>query len=404
VVPARPYAWLSPRRRHSGVLVYLVSSAALAAFLGPVGFLSSSKTLLGIPGSGAALVVVLAAVLAGPIVGVLVAVTAGALFFAFVADLGSVGAPVGTIGGVVIWSVSALVAGRAADALRASTRERDRERETAVLYETLEAGLLPRLPFAHPGVDVLARYIPSEQRLNLGGDFLDIVTLDDGTLAMIIGDVAGHGPAAAALGTTLRAAWRGLVFAGSDPPTVLATLNRTVFGQQPTDGTFVTACLAWLDGRRGRLTYMAVGHPPMVIVDADGSRALESHPTLPLGVASRITPVFTDVALLTPWSLVAYTDGLIEGRTTPESAVRYGEDRLLGDLSGLGPLGLTDETVDRLLGEIRAANGGRATDDIALLVISASELADAARVEATTPGAADQRVATSYERQRQTPA
>jgi serine phosphatase RsbU (regulator of sigma subunit) len=380
-VPPFASGRLSLRRRHSGVLIYLLSSAALAVFLGAVGVQTSSKTLLGIPGSGVALIVVLAAILAGPFVGVLVSVTAGALFFAFIADLGRVGAPVGTIGGVVIWSVAAIVAGRVADALRASTRLRDAQQETATLYETLEAGLLPRPPLTHPGIELLTRYIPSERRINLAGDFLDIVRLDDGTLAMIIGDVAGHGPVAAALGATLRAAWRGLVFAGNDPPTILATLNRTVFGQQPSDGTFVTACLAWLDGRRGRLTYMAVGHPPMVLVDADGSRTLESHPTLPLGVAARIRPVFADVALVAPWSLVAYTDGLIEGRATPDSATRYGEDRLLGELSRLGPAGLTGEAMDRLLDEVRVANGGPAADDIALIVVTPSVHSERVRPE-----------------------
>jgi serine phosphatase RsbU (regulator of sigma subunit) len=315
---------------------------------------------------------------------VLVSVTAGALFFLFIADLGAVSSPVGTIGGVVIWSVSALVAGRLADALRTSTEQRDAQQETAVLYETLEAGLLPRLPIAHPGVGILTRYIPSEQRLNRGGDFFDLVSLDEWTLAIVIGDVSGHGPAAAALGTTLRAAWRGLVLAGSDPSVVLATLNRTVFGQQPTDGTFVTICLAWLDTRKERLTYMSVGHPPMVLIGEDSARSLESRPTFPLGVASHIDPAFSDVTLLKPWSLFAYTDGLIEGRAAPASRLRYGEDRLLRELSRLGPLGLTDGSVDRFIDATRAADGGPAADDIALIVISGNAVTSQASFEPLT--------------------
>jgi serine phosphatase RsbU (regulator of sigma subunit) len=378
----RRHGWLSLRRRHSGLLVYLVSAVALAAFLAPIGVLSSSKTLLGIPGSGAALVVVVAAVLAGPLIGVLVSVTAGALFFAFVADLGDVGAPIGTLGGVVIWSASALVAGRVADAMRTSAEQRDVQDETAALYETLEAGLLPRLPFTHPRLRVLTRYVPSERRLNLGGDFLDIVAVESHSLAMILGDVAGHGPVAAALGATLRSTWRGLILAGSDPPTVLATLNRTVFWDEPPDGAFVTICLAWLDMREQRLTYMSVGHPPMLLIGEGGTRLLETHPTLPLGVAAHIRPVFTDVPLADPWTLFAYTDGLIEGRAAPVSSARYGEDRLIGELSGLGPLGLTDDSVDRLLRDIRAANGGPAADDIAVIVISGSGVASQASPEA----------------------
>jgi serine phosphatase RsbU (regulator of sigma subunit) len=380
----RRHGWLSLRRRHSRLLVYLVSSVALAVFLGPIGVLSSSKTLLGIPGSGVALIVVVAAVLAGPLVGVLVSATAGALFFAFVADLGDVGAPIGTLGGVVIWAAAAFVAGRVADAMRTSAEQQDAQQETAALYETLEAGLLPRLPFTHPRLRVLTRYVPSERRLNLGGDFLDIVAVEGHSLAMILGDVAGHGPVAAALGTTLRSTWRGLILAGGDPPTVLATLNRSVFWDEPPDGAFVTVCLAWLDMREQRLTYMSVGHPPMVLIGDGGGRPLETHPTLPLGVAAHIKPVFTDVPLVDPWTLFAYTDGLIEGRAAPVSSARYGEDRLIDELSGLGPLGLTDESVDRLLREIRAANGGPAVDDIAMIVISPSGVASRASVEMAT--------------------
>ena len=85
---------------------------------------------------------------------------------------------------------------------------------------------------------------------------------------------------------------------------------------------------------------------------------------------------------LDPWTLFAYTDGLIEGRAAPVSSARYGEDRLIGELSKLGPLGLTDESVDRLLREIRAANGGPAADDIAVIVISGSGVASQASPEA----------------------
>jgi serine phosphatase RsbU (regulator of sigma subunit) len=363
-------AWLSLRRRHSPGLVYLACAALVAVFLGLLGLLSSSKTLLGIPGSGSEFVVVLAAVLAGPVVGVLVALTAGAFFLAFIADLGSVGSPAGTIAGIAIWTASGVIAGRVADALRASTREREAQEEAAALHAALESGLLPRFPLAHPNLSVLTRYIPSEGRLRLGGDFIGIVTVEGGSLAMVIGDVAGHGPSAAAVGTRLRAAWRALVLAGSDPAGVLTTLNKLVLAEDHADGMFVTACLAWLDERDGRLTYVAAGHPPMVLIDEEGCRLLETHPTLPLGVAEPLLAGFSEVALTGRWSLFAYTDGLIEGRDSPSSPARFGEDRLLARLSGLGPCGLTETSLDGLLHEMREANGGPAADDIAVVAIS----------------------------------
>jgi serine phosphatase RsbU (regulator of sigma subunit) len=376
---------ISVGRRQSGLAVYLLALLALVAFLAPVGLLGSSQTLLGIPGSGVALIVIVAAVFAGPLVGVLTAVTAGALFFLLVADFGVVGEPVGTVSGVVIWSASAIITGLLADALRSSSKQRAAQQETAVLYGTLEAGLLPPLPPTHQGVEIVTRYIPSEQRLHLGGDFFDLITLDESTLAFVIGDVSGHGPTAAALGTMLRTTWRGLVSAGNDAATVLDTLNRTVSLQQPSDGAFVTACLAWLDTHEDRLTYMSVGHPPIVLCDGNGCRALESRPTLPLGVTARIDPAFADVAIVRPWALFAYTDGLIEGRTAPGSPLRYGEERLLAELSRMGPLGLTEQGIDRLIDETRAANGGPATDDMALIAVSESPATIEAREEVPEP-------------------
>ncbi len=379
VIPARYRAHFSLRRRHSGFRVYVASTVALALFLVPLSFETASRTVLGIPGSGVALIVILAAIVAGPLIGVLVAATAGLIFYAIIADLGTVGAPFGTLAGALIWALAALVAGYLADSMRASTRQRDAEQEQARLYEALEAGLLPRLPFTYPNLNVLTRYLPSEQRLHLGGDFLDVAGLDDGTLAFVIGDVAGHGPEAAALGATLRATWRALVLAAAEAATIVATMNRIVIEQGSVDPMFVTALLVWLDPQSGRLEYVSLGHPPMVLLDADGGRLLDGQGILPLGIAPRLESPLTEVRLARPWSLVAYTDGLIETRAAPDGPRRYGEQALLAQLCALEPGSLSDEAVDRLLRETEAANGGPVPDDIALLAVSSigqiSELA-----------------------------
>jgi ferredoxin len=87
--------------------------------------------------------------------------------------------------------------------------------EIANLHTALEASLLPATPLSHPTLTILTAYRPGEERLRLGGDFFDIQPIAGDGLALIIGDVSGHGPQAAALGARLRAAWQGLVLAGS---------------------------------------------------------------------------------------------------------------------------------------------------------------------------------------------
>src|SRR5262249_56939540 len=94
------------------------------------------------------------------------------------------------------------------------SRRRQAQTEWRLLHAQLEASLLPPLPtVTRPAIGVSTRYRAGEQRMLLGGDFIDAVERADGSLAAIIGDVAGHGPEAAALGATLRAAWRGLALA-----------------------------------------------------------------------------------------------------------------------------------------------------------------------------------------------
>src|SRR5262249_19176182 len=100
------------------------------------------------------------------------------------------------------------------------------------LFETVQHGLLPaRLP-APTGFRVAARYLPAEQGLLIGGDFYDAMLLGDGRLAMVVGDVAGHGAAAAARAAGLRFAWRTLVEVSPWPQAVLAGLNSQIGGAE----------------------------------------------------------------------------------------------------------------------------------------------------------------------------
>ena len=162
--------------------------------------------------------------------------------------------------------------------MRTATAERDELREQRQLYELLEAGPLPGKPFSDPGLGVVTRYIPSEQRLHLGGDFLDVRRTSENEIAFIVGDVAGHGPTAAALSATLRAVWQGLILSGAAPELIVRSLNEVVCTEATDDCPFVTAVLGWLDLKRDRLSYLYAGHPPVLLINEE-ARLLRDSPS-----------------------------------------------------------------------------------------------------------------------------
>lgn len=237
----------------------------------------------------------------------------------------------------------------------------------------LERGLLPS-PIMH-GDDLgwAHRYRPGGSRMLLGGDFYDVVRTDDGTLHVLIGDVCGHGPDEAAIGVFLRIAWRALVLAGQEPSRVLRTLHEILEHERHQPGLFTTACMLTVSpDRRWARVYLA-GHPePMLIV---GGRVVElprDRAGLPLGVLPDSSWDGLDVPLPPGWSLLLYTDGLVEGRVIGD-VERLGSERLIDlihDITRHGsdwdPEALMDELIDR----VERLNGGELDDDMAVLLIS----------------------------------
>ena len=88
-------------------------------------------------------------------------------------------------------------------------------REAEGMHRRLEQALVPSLPVEHEGFEVLSHYRSGEHHLDLSGDFIDVLDRGEAGIAVICGDVSGHGPNAAALGAMLRASWQALVAAGA---------------------------------------------------------------------------------------------------------------------------------------------------------------------------------------------
>jgi serine phosphatase RsbU (regulator of sigma subunit) len=358
----------APLRQHPyrvaliGAVIEVVLAVALSRL--------NHHDLLGLAGAEAILVGLAVAVLAGPFAG-LATTTAGAVaFWVFISDEGETAPTLATVGAALLWGVAVLAGGAIADALRreiAARREADEER--AELHRRLESALLPLIPASIDGYATATLYRPGEERLGLGGDFYDLQVLDDGGLALLVGDVSGHGPQSAALGASLRAAWRGLVRAGVEAHALLAALALVCESEAAAADLFATVWLGWLGGSGRQLRMGSLGHPPPLLL-ADDVRYLESSPAPPLGVMPDAEWLPSDVELPDAWTLVLYTDGLVEGRAAPGASERYGPERLRAWFAGRGTMVIDSATLQALVVALEEANGGTLPDDVAVLVLT----------------------------------
>ncbi len=239
----------------------------------------------------------------------------------------------------------------------------------------LERGLLPT-PLLD-GTDDLrfaARYRPGRSRALLGGDFYDVVRTPDGTVHAMIGDVCGHGPDEAALGVELRIAWRALTFAGLSGDALLRTLQQVLECERPDEEIFATLCTVDISPDRRRAGLCLAGHPaPLLMRDGRTAELLpyeQGGPALGLLPESHWSPLEVELGGPgEPWSLMLYTDGLIEGRIGQGNA-RLGTDGMIELVEhrrreGLGGEDLLDATVT----EARQLNGGELTDDVAVILL-----------------------------------
>ncbi|MFF2653763.1 PP2C family protein-serine/threonine phosphatase [Streptomyces sp. NPDC058045] len=247
------------------------------------------------------------------------------------------------------------------------TESRLRAQENA----RLERGLLPTPLLDGSQLRFAARYRPGRSRALLGGDFYDTVRTPDGTVHAMIGDVCGHGPDEAALGVELRIAWRALTLAGLSGDRLLSTLQQVLEHERADDEIFATLCTVDIapDGRSAGL-YLA-GHPSPLI--ARGDHPAELLPYDNNGPALGLLPEARwpcqQVELGGAWSLMLYTDGLIEGRVG-DGTRRLGQDGMLEMVRRQRATGLRgDGLLEAAVREARELNGGDLTDDVAVLLL-----------------------------------
>jgi serine phosphatase RsbU (regulator of sigma subunit) len=250
------------------------------------------------------------------------------------------------------------------------------QQQAATLHNRLEQSLLPRVAVTDERLHVAFRYRPGEARMLIGGDFMDTAELGDGTLALVIGDVSGHGPDAAALGATLRASWSALALTGMAPLDLVQRLDGILRRDVADSTVFATLCCAWVNPARDRLTLVLAGHHrPLVLADGT-AREPEAPFGPPLGLLEdwmRVADPPWQAAgfdLEPGWALLLYTDGLVEGHAAPDARERFGVARLAPLLHHKGAVTCLDaRALDDVLDQVQAANGKPFGDDVALLVV-----------------------------------
>ena len=242
----------------------------------------------------------------------------------------------------------------------------------------LERGLLPSAVLDDPRLSVSARYRAGGRQRLLGGDFYDVVQTPDGWAHALIGDVCGRGPSEAALGVCLRVAWRALVLAGQQPADVLSAVQLVLQHEQQEEAMFATVCMVSVAPDRCTGVVRLAGHPAPLLITPDGITELAAPACPPPGLNGSGKWPGREVELGRHWSLLLYTDGLIEGRIA-RGPYRLGTDGLMGlvrDALGAPPFRLggvyDDALLNRLIEQVRNLNGGDLDDDIALLALSRS--------------------------------
>ncbi|MGW0712837.1 PP2C family protein-serine/threonine phosphatase [Streptomyces sp. NPDC002643] len=261
---------------------------------------------------------------------------------------------------------------RSDTAERRLTESRIRAQENA----RLERGLLPTPLLEGSSLRFAARYRPGRSRALLGGDFYDTVRTPDGTVHVMIGDVCGHGPDEAALGVELRIAWRALTFAGLTGDELLSTLQRVLEHERESDEIFATLCTVDIAPDRRSAGLCLAGHPSPLIARPGPDGTTPEAEMLPydnggpaLGLLPEARWPRTRIELGAAWSLMLYTDGLIEGRIG-EGRERLGQDGMLEVVRRQLARNLRGEDLLRAtVNEVRDLNGGELTDDVAVLLL-----------------------------------
>ena len=205
-----------------------------------------------------------------------------------------------------------LAAARAAPAIERASLTAKLQHEHSVSM-ALQRSLLPKRLGNVVGVSVAVRYLPAREEV--GGDWYDIIELQRGRVGLVIGDVVGHGVAAASLMGRLRTALHSYAIEGHGPGRTLELVDR--FVQSLNEPAMATAAYAVFDTYNFTVQYATAGHLPPVVTGASGTRTIDVVPAPPLGAFPYGRCPEHEFSLEDDEILFLYTDGLVERRGVP---------------------------------------------------------------------------------------
>ena len=268
------------------------------------------------------------------------------------------------------------------------TERRHADAALAHIARTLQTSLLPSALPEIPAVETAARFRAAQPGLEVGGDFYDVFDSGEGSWAIVVGDVCGKGPEAAALTALARYTLRATVMHERSPSRNLELLNEALL-RHSSETTLCTAAFARLDrqGSTARVTVSAGGHPLPLLLRADGTVESLGRPGLLLGFEHDLELGDDTRELRAGDAILLYTDGLTDAYA-PSRSLEIGDlTSLLGACAGRSAA----EIADHMLHAALDSDTARPRDDIAVVVIRiAPETADRLVPDSatTSPGSA----------------
>jgi len=265
------------------------------------------------------------------------------------------------VGGIVVTALAVLAAERLIHRRDAAARLTEQVTglyvEQRSVAETLQHALLPQSVPVIPGVQVAVRYRAAAERADIGGDWYDVVPLDENRFVFVVGDVSGHDIRAAAVMASLNYACRAYALEGHPPAVIVSRLRPML--DLTRDGHLATVLCGLAEVAAHRVTLANAGHlPPLVAGDAGASYPAVT-PTVPIGLPSSGAAEPAIITVPARGLLIAYTDGLIERRGEPLDA---GMKRLAG--AATRSSSSLDDLLDSILAELA---GDGPPDDVALI-------------------------------------
>jgi serine phosphatase RsbU (regulator of sigma subunit) len=224
--------------------------------------------------------------------------------------------------------------------------------EQRTVAQTLQHSLLPDTFPEIAGLEVATRYVAGVEGIDVGGDWYDLVELDDGRLLFVVGDVSGRGLHAATMMASLRHAIRAYAAQGDAPETILTKLSGLISVVR--DGHFATVLCGTIDVAGHRVTLANAGHPEPLLISDQQAKYVATTTGVPVGVPDG--PPYSSITFSIPpdATLLAYTDGLVERR---RESLDVGLERLKHAALG------SDGTLEALLTQILTVTIPTGADD-----------------------------------------